>query len=90
VPTALACFPHSNQLEVLREDVHVTEADLLSIPETAGEITPRGACIRTSRSASAISTPGCKPIQSLLSSRMRATRTPSQPTTIPAATTTPA
>jgi malate synthase len=42
VPTALACFPHSNQLDVLREDVQVTERDLLSIPETPGEITPQG------------------------------------------------
>jgi malate synthase len=42
VPVALACFPRANQLDVLREDVDVTEADLLSIPETPGEITPQG------------------------------------------------
>jgi malate synthase len=42
VPVALACFPRTNQLDVLREDVHVTEADLLSIPDTPGEITAQG------------------------------------------------
>jgi len=42
VPVALPCFPEPNQLGVLREDVHVTEADLLSIPATPGEITPEG------------------------------------------------
>jgi malate synthase len=42
VPVALPCFPEPNQLHVLREDVHVTEADLLSIPDTPGEITPGG------------------------------------------------
>jgi malate synthase len=42
VPVALPCFPEPNQLHVLREDVHVTEADLLSIPETPGEVTPAG------------------------------------------------
>jgi malate synthase len=42
VPVALPCFPEPNQLHVLREDVHVTEADLLSIPDTPGEITPAG------------------------------------------------
>jgi malate synthase len=42
VPVALPCFPEPNQLQVLREDVHVTEADLLSIPQTPGEVTPAG------------------------------------------------
>jgi malate synthase len=42
VPVALPCFPEPNQLHVLREDVHVIEADLLSIPDTPGEITPGG------------------------------------------------
>ncbi len=42
VQVALACFPRANQLDVLREDVLVTEGDLLSIPETPGEITPHG------------------------------------------------
>jgi malate synthase len=42
VPVALPCFPEPNQLHVLREDVHVAEADLLSIPDTPGEITPAG------------------------------------------------
>jgi len=42
VPVALECFPRANQLDVLREDVQVTEADLLSIPDTPGEITEQG------------------------------------------------
>jgi malate synthase len=42
VATALACFPRENQLDVLREDVQVTETDLLSIPDTPGEITEQG------------------------------------------------
>ncbi len=42
VPVALECFPRVNQLDVLREDVHVTEADLLSIADTPGEVTPDG------------------------------------------------
>ncbi|HKT44290.1 MAG TPA: malate synthase A [Gaiellaceae bacterium] len=42
VPVALPCFPEPNQLGVLREDVAVTEADLLSIPETPGEVTDAG------------------------------------------------
>jgi malate synthase len=42
VSVALPCFPEPNQLDVLREDVHVTEADLLSIRDTPGEITADG------------------------------------------------
>ena len=42
VPVALPCFPEPNQLHVLREDVHVGEAELLSIPDTPGEITRAG------------------------------------------------
>jgi malate synthase len=42
VPVALACFPHTNQLGVLREDLSVSEADLLSIPDTPGEVTRAG------------------------------------------------
>ena len=42
VPVAMPCFPEPNQLDVLREDVHVSAADLLSIPQTPGEITPAG------------------------------------------------
>jgi malate synthase len=42
VPVALPCFPAPNQLGVLRDDVHVGEADLLSIPQTPGEVTPDG------------------------------------------------
>jgi malate synthase len=42
VPVALPCFPAPHQLDVLREDVDVREADLLSIPDTPGEITPQG------------------------------------------------
>src|SRR5690242_10375602 len=42
VPVAAACFPHTNQLDVLREDLHVSEAELLSIPDTPGEITRAG------------------------------------------------
>ena len=42
VPVALECFDRPNQLDVLREDVHVTEADLLSIAQTPGEVTPAG------------------------------------------------
>jgi len=42
VPVALACFPHANQLGVLREDLSVSEADLLSIPDTPGEVTRAG------------------------------------------------
>jgi malate synthase len=49
VPVALECFPRATQLDVLREDVHVTEADLLSIPDTPGEITEQG--LRTNVSA---------------------------------------
>ena len=42
VPVALPCFPEPNQLGVLREDVHTTEGDLLSIPETPGDVTDAG------------------------------------------------
>ena len=42
VPVATDCFARAHQLDVMREDVHVTEADLLSIPETPGEITEHG------------------------------------------------
>jgi malate synthase len=42
VPVATACFPRVNQLDVLRDDVHVAEADLLAIPDTPGEITAAG------------------------------------------------
>jgi malate synthase len=42
VPVALPCFPEPNQLGVLREDVEVREADLLSIPATPGEATRDG------------------------------------------------
>ena len=42
VPVALPCFPEPNQLEVLREDVRVSEADLLSIPDTPGDVTDGG------------------------------------------------
>jgi malate synthase len=42
VPVALECFTRPNQLDVLRDDVHVTEADLLSIAATPGEITEQG------------------------------------------------
>jgi malate synthase len=42
VPVALPCFERENQLDVLREDLHVTESDLLSIPETPGEVTRQG------------------------------------------------
>jgi len=42
VPVAMPCFPAPNQLGVLREKLHVTEADLLSIPDTPGEITDAG------------------------------------------------
>jgi malate synthase len=42
VPVALPCFPAPNQLDVLRDDVHVGEADLLSIPQTPGDVTPDG------------------------------------------------
>jgi malate synthase len=42
VPVATACFPRANQLDVQREDVRVDEADLLSIPDTPGEITEQG------------------------------------------------
>jgi malate synthase len=42
VAVATECFPRANQLDVLREDVHVTEADLLSIPDTPGEVTEPG------------------------------------------------
>src|SRR5213075_587560 len=42
VVVATACFQRTNQLDVLRQDVHVSEADLLSIPETPGEITAAG------------------------------------------------
>ena len=38
----MPCFPAPNQLGVLRENLHVTEADLLSIPDTPGEITDAG------------------------------------------------
>jgi malate synthase len=42
VPVALECFARTNQLDVLRGDVQLTEADLLSIPDTPGEITAQG------------------------------------------------
>lgn len=42
VPVATDCFARANQLDVMRDDVHVTEADLLSIPETPGDITEQG------------------------------------------------
>jgi malate synthase len=42
VPVATACFARANQLDVRRDDVHVTEADLLSIAETPGAITEQG------------------------------------------------
>ena len=42
VPVAAECFARTNQLDVMREDVHVTEADLLSIPDTPGEVTEQG------------------------------------------------
>jgi malate synthase len=42
VPVALPCFEREHQLDVLREDLNVTERDLLSIPETPGEITRQG------------------------------------------------
>jgi malate synthase len=42
VPVALPCFPEPNQLDLLREDVRVAEADLLSIPDTPGEVTDAG------------------------------------------------
>jgi malate synthase len=42
VPVALPCFPAPNQLDVLRDDVHVGEADLLSIPQTPGDVTRDG------------------------------------------------
>jgi malate synthase len=42
VPVALPCFPEPNQLDALREDVDVTEHDLLSIPDTPGEVTDAG------------------------------------------------
>ena len=42
VPVALECFDRPHQLDVLREDVHVTEADLLAIPATPGDVTPAG------------------------------------------------
>ena len=42
VPVATDCFARANQLDVLRADVDVTEADLLSIPDTPGEITDQG------------------------------------------------
>ncbi|MGH3000935.1 MAG: malate synthase, partial [Gaiellaceae bacterium] len=42
VPVAMPCFPEPNQLGVLREDVDVSETDLLSIPDTPGEVTDEG------------------------------------------------
>jgi malate synthase len=42
VSVATGCFARANQLDVTREDVHVSEADLLSIPDTPGEITEQG------------------------------------------------
>jgi malate synthase len=42
VPVALECFAGEHQLDVLRDDVRVTEADLLSIAATPGEITEQG------------------------------------------------
>ncbi len=42
VPVAMPCFPEPNQLGVLREDVAVTEEDLLSIPQTPGDVTDAG------------------------------------------------
>jgi malate synthase len=38
----MPCFPEPNQLGVLREDVVVTEEDLLSIPQTPGNVTDDG------------------------------------------------
>jgi malate synthase len=38
----MPCFPEPNQLGVLREDVDVAAADLLSIPKTPGEVTDAG------------------------------------------------
>jgi malate synthase len=42
VPVAMPCFPEPNQLGVLREDVGVTASDLLSIPQTPGDVTEAG------------------------------------------------
>jgi malate synthase len=42
VPVAMPCFPEPNQLGVLREDVDVTGAELLTIPDTPGEVTEAG------------------------------------------------
>ncbi|MGH2971704.1 MAG: malate synthase A, partial [Gaiellaceae bacterium] len=42
VPVAMPCFPEPNQLGVLRADVDVNETDLLSIPDTPGEVTDEG------------------------------------------------
>jgi malate synthase len=42
VPVAMPCFPEPNQLGVLREDVDVTAADLLAIPQTPGDVTEAG------------------------------------------------
>jgi malate synthase len=42
VPVAMPCFPQPNQLGVLREDVDVPASDLLSIPETPGDVTDAG------------------------------------------------
>jgi malate synthase len=42
VSVATACFTRANQLDVMRRDVQVTEADLLSIADTPGEITEQG------------------------------------------------
>jgi malate synthase len=42
VPVAMPCFPEPNQLDVLREDVDVSATDLLSIPQTPGDVTEAG------------------------------------------------
>jgi malate synthase len=42
VPVATECFARANQLDVMREDVHVTEADLISIPDTPGDVSEQG------------------------------------------------
>lgn len=60
VPIAKGIFDRimteANQIARQRQDVHVTAADLLAVPEGRS---PRPACARTSMSASAISRPGC-------------------------------
>ena len=60
VPIAREVFdrlmPQANQLDVLRDDVHVTAADLVKCTRASG---PRRACARTSASACSTSRPGC-------------------------------